>query len=400
VFISCIRRTHFGNEHAMVRWIRGDDGELAPDFSIAEKYLDVATKHLGKIPGVILDCWEPPESQGHAGGAGTAARTYDKPILITLVDPATGKLKPRQGPAWGTPESKEFWKKLTDGMGAVLKKRGMENSMLFGLIGDARPTKQAMDDICNAVPNARWAVHSHYYCDNWQGYTIGMGIALWGIGVTPVDPRDGYSFGWTNPMWLSYYPREMKMQSSLVEHRTKLERWMAAKRSYTPFVSKGVGPRGLGRIGADFWPVLKDERGRIRGTLAGRYPEAAWGQLNLNFCIPYILGKGKAGPLATVRSEAFRESLQEVEARVYLEKALFDDNAKTILGEDLMVRCRTALDERIRMGLFAEGEGESWYISSDWARRSDLLFGLAAEVAAKYGDKEPQPNLKNEEKKK
>ncbi|HOX04825.1 MAG TPA: DUF6067 family protein [Planctomycetota bacterium] len=400
VFISCIRRTHFGNEHAMVRWVRGDDGELTPDFSIAEKYLDVATKHLGKIPGVILDCWEPPESQGHAGGAGTAARTYDKPILITLVDPATGKLKPRQGPAWGTPESKEFWKKLTDGIGPVLKKRGIENSMLFGLIGDARPTKQAMDDITAGVPGAKWAVHSHFYCDKWQGYDIGMGIALWGIGVTPVDPREGYSFGWSNPMWLSYYPREMKMQSSLVEHRVKLERWMGAKRSYTPFVSKGVGPRGLGRIGADFWPVLKDDRGRVRGSLAGRYPEAAWGQLNLNFCIPYILGKGKTGPLATVRSEAFRESLQEVEARVYLEKALLDDNAKTVLGEDLGKRCREALDERIRMGLCAEGEGESWYISSDWARRSDLLFGLASEVAAKYGDKEPQPNLKNEEKKK
>ncbi len=399
VFVTCIRRTHFGNEHAMVRWVRGDDGELAPDFSIAEKYLDVATRRLGRIPGVILDCWEPPESQGHAGGAGTAARTYDKPILITLFDPATGRLKPRQGPAWGTPESQEFWKKLTDGIQPVLKKRGLEGSMLFGLIGDARPTKQAMDDISNGVPGAKWAVHSHYFCDKWQGYEIGMGIALWGIGVTPVDPKDGYSFGWSNPMWLSYYPREMKTQSPLVEHRVKLEKWMGAKRSYTPFFSKGVGPRGLGRIGADFWPVLKDDRGRIRGSLAGRYPEAAWGQLNLNFCIPYILGKGKNGPLATVRSEAFREALQEAEARVYLEKALFDDEAKTILGEELMARCRQALDERIRTCLHSDGEGEAWYIGSGWAARSEKLFGLAAEVAGKYGGKAPNPNLKNEEKK-
>jgi hypothetical protein len=226
-----------------------------------------------------------------------------------------------------------------------------------------------------------------------------MIIALWGIGVSPVDPSQGYSFGWSNPRWLSYYPREMKLQSTLVEHRVKLEKWMAAKQSYTPFVSKGIGPSGLGRIGADFWSVLKDERGRVRGSLAGRYPEAAWGQLNLNFCIPYILGQGKSGPLATIRSEAFREAVQEVEARIYVEKALLDDEAKALLGEDLLQRIRTALDERIRMALQSEGEGQTWYISSGWNQRSELLFNLAAEVAKKYGDKRPNPNLKNEEKK-
>ncbi|MCX7804303.1 MAG: DUF6067 family protein [Planctomycetota bacterium] len=400
LFITCVRRTHLGNEHAMVRWIRGEDEELHPDFAVVEKYLDTAIGRLGPVPGVILYCWEPPESQGHAGGAGTAGRTYDKPILYTLWDPRTGKAAPRVGPAWGTPESKAFWKKLSDGMREVLRKRGIEDSMLFGLIGDARPTKQAMDDISNAVPGAKWAVHSHYYCDRWHGYEIGMGIALWGIGVMPVDPKEGYSFGWSNPMWLSYYPREMKLQSTLVEHRVKLEKWMGAKRGYTAFVSKGFGPRGLGRIGADFWPVLKDERGRIRGSLAGRYPEAAWGQLNLNFCIPYVLGRGRKGAVPTVRSEAFRESLQEVEARIYIERALLDDEAKNILGEELMARCRAALDERIRMCLHSDGEGESWYISSGWRERSDLLFGLAAEVARKYGGKAPNPNLKPEEKKK
>jgi len=161
-----------------------------------------------------------------------------------------------------------------------------------------------------------------------------------------------------------------------------------------------VGPRGLGRIGADFWPVLKDDRGRVRGSLAGRYPEAAWGQLNLNFCIPYILGKGKNGALATVRSEAFRESVQEVEARIYIEKALLDDAGKATLGDELVGRCRAALDERIRMCNGSAGEGEPWYISSGWAKRSELLFCLAAEVAAKYGGKEPTPNLKEEPKKK
>ncbi|MBM4038708.1 MAG: hypothetical protein FJ290_09350 [Planctomycetes bacterium] len=398
VFITAVRRTHFGNEHAMVRWTRSEDGELTPELSVVEKYLDVAVRRLGKIPGVILYAWEPPESQGHAGGAGSAARTADRPALITVVDPQTGKMSPRQGPAWGTPESQVFWKKLTDALLKVLAQWGLENSLLFGLAGDTRPTKLAMDDITNGVRGAKWAIHSHYYCDNWQGYDMGMTVALWGIGCQPADPSTGYSFGWSNPRWVSYFPREMKIESTLVEYRTKLENWMAARAPYTPFVAKGVGPRGLGRIGADFWPVLKDSRGRPRGTLAGRYPETAWGQLNLNNCAPYILGKGKNGPLATVRSEAFREALQELETRIFVEKALLDDQAKSLLGEELIGRCRKALDERIRMCLHSAGEGQPWFISSDWSRRSELLFALAAEVAKKMG-REPRPNLTPEPKK-
>ncbi|MCX7591146.1 MAG: DUF6067 family protein, partial [Kiritimatiellae bacterium] len=224
LYITAIRRTHFGNEHAQVRWIRDENGDLSPDFSIVEKYLDVAVKHLGRIPGVILYCWEPPESQGHAGGAGGASRTYDKPILISVLDLKTGEVSARQGPAWGTPEAVEFWKKLTDNFRVVLRKRGLEGSLLFGLVGDARPTKLAMDNISAGIgPDAKWAIHSHYYCHNWQGYAMGLIVALWGVGCAPVDPSAGYCYGWSNPLWLMYYPREMMLQSTLVEHRTKLE---------------------------------------------------------------------------------------------------------------------------------------------------------------------------------
>jgi hypothetical protein len=260
--------------------------------------------------------------------------------------------------------------------------------MLFGLIGDVRPTKQAMDDITTGVPRekAKWAVHSHYYAVEWEGYELGMAIALWGIGSTPVDPAEGYGYGWQNPFWLAYYPREMSMLTSLVEHRVKLERWMGAvTRSETAY-SKAKGTRGLGRLGADFWVVLRDERGNLRASLAGQYPESYWGQLNLNYGIPHLLGKGRDGPLPTVRSEAFRENVQEVEARVLIERAITDEARRAKLGEDLARRCRLALDKRIRMCLHAEGEGLPWFISSGWSERTEELFRLAAEVAAKLED--------------
>ncbi|MCX7591166.1 MAG: DUF6067 family protein [Kiritimatiellae bacterium] len=393
LYIPAIRRTQMGNEHAMIRWYRDDEGELRPDFTIAEKYLDAAIGRLGRIPAVILYCWEPPESQGHAGGTATAARTHDKPILITVVNPETGQVAERVGPAWGTPECREFWKKLTDGFREVLRKRGLESSLLFGLAGDHRPTKLAMDDICNAVPEAKWAIHSHYYCDKWQGYAMGLTVALWGVGYSPRDPSEGLSFGWSNPHQLCYFPREMSLSGSTpVEYRCKMETWIGALRGRGG-VQKGSGVRGLGRLGADFWPVLRDGRGRIIGTLAGRYPEAAWGQLNLNNGVPHVLGMGRNGPVPTIRSEAFREAIQELEARVYLEKALLDDEAPQRLGEPLIRNCRETLDERIHVCLQAAGEGEAWFISSDWRERAERLFSLAAEVARRFPDRSPQPNL-------
>ncbi len=393
LYITGVPRTHFGNEHAMIRWARDDDGEFQPDFAIVEKYLDVAMKHMGRIPGVILYAWEPARSDGHALGAGTAQRTNDRPLLFTAWDPESGELTNRTGPDWGTPEAKEFWKKLTDGLRPVLERRGLEDSLLFGLLGDNRASKQAMDDICNAWPGARWAIHSHYYCDVWQGYKMGLTVVQWGLGYTTADPTQGLSFGWSNPRWIAYYPREMNMMSTPAHHRTIMENYLGARRGRGAFIQKGSGVRGLGRLGADFWPVLKGGRASGPGnTLAGRFPEASWGTLNLVWGVPRLLARGERGAVPTVRSEAFREATQEAEARIFIEKALLDDEAETLLGKELIEQCRATLDERIRILMRAEGEGESWFISSGWRERSERLYSLAGQVQTRFG-RAPAPNL-------
>jgi len=390
LYITAVRRTHFGNEHAMVRWVRQDDGTLKPNFDHVEKYLTVATKHLGKVPGVIVYAWEPISSMGHAGGTGGAGRTTDKPIQYTLWDPKRDKLRKRTGPAWGTPEAKDFWRRFNEGLIPVLRKHGLEQSLMYGLIGDARPTKTAMDDITTGVKDARWAVHSHHYCRTWQGYDVGFCIALWGIHLNIVDPSQGHGYGWQNPHWLAYYPREMALTTPLMHHRYKLEMWMGA---FSKFEMQHKGTsrtaRGLGRLGADFWVVLPDAKGNLRYTLAGRYPESYWGQLNLNYCIPRLLGKGRDGPLPTVRSEAFRESLQEIEARVFIEKAIVNKDTRAQVGEPLAKRCRTFLDERIRMVNNSGGArkdqrrgGKNFRLEPDgWRESGAHLFRLAAEVA-------------------
>ncbi|MDD4892292.1 MAG: hypothetical protein PHU85_20410 [Phycisphaerae bacterium] len=54
--------------------------------------------------------------------------------------------------------------------------------------------------------------------------------------------------------------------------------------------------------------MKEDDRGRSIGNLAGYYPEASWGQLNLNNTAVYVLGRGKNGAIPTVRSESLREA--------------------------------------------------------------------------------------------
>ena len=83
LYITTVRRTHFGNEHALLRWYRDKNGELSPNFDTVEKSLDVAVKHLGRIPGVIFYCWEPITSMGHAGGTGRSERINDLPVKYT-----------------------------------------------------------------------------------------------------------------------------------------------------------------------------------------------------------------------------------------------------------------------------------------------------------------------------
>jgi hypothetical protein len=385
VYVTAIRRTHWGNENAMVRWTRGEEGDLEPDFSVVEEYMDVARKNLGKIPSVVLYCWEPPYSMGHAGDPKSVSRTHDRPILLTLKSKRRGTLRGITGPAWRTPESKAMWAKLVRGMNELLEKRGMKGSLLFGMFGDHRPTKEAMDEISTAAPKTKWACHSHFYCLKHKGYQVGMCASVWGIGCGPTTPEfgDGYGYGWKSDFRLMTCARYLPTEyAQLHEIGTASENWLGALAyGKDPLNSPLNGCKGLGRMGADFWPVLKDARGTVRHRLCGRYPESGWGQLNLENCTVALLSPGPEGPLATVRTAILRMAVQEIEARVFIEKALLDTEQRASLGEDLAHRCRRALDDRIRAAYFSGPAFEG----SGYRHRAELLFELAQQVAETTG---------------
>ena len=385
LYVTAVRRTHFGNEHAMVQWVRGRDGQLEPDLSVVEKYLDVAGRHLGHVPAVVLYCWEPPHSQGHAGNPNSPGRQHDRPILLTLKSAATGQIRAITGPEWGTPESVELWGKLTRAMQKTLADRGMADSLLFGLMGDHRPTKAAMDEISNAAPSTKWAVHSHFYCLEHNGYKVALCAAVWGIGCTPFLPEFGESgYGWRSPFRLTLNSRyDLRQHSPPVTYVTLPEKWLGAKAAGGRGEESNPlnGTKGMGRMGADFWPVVKDQRGVSRERICGRYPEAAWGQLSLNNCATALLAPGPTGPSPTARSEALRECVQAMEARVAIERVLLDKDRATAIGEELAGRCWRAIENRRRAAWYA-GEG---YVGADWSNRVGMLYDLAAEVAEKLG---------------
>ena len=374
VFITAIRRTHFGNEHGMIRWVKQADGTLKPDLSIAEKYLDLAIKHLGKVPVVCIYCWEP--FTGSVYGRRVSKQGRGMPY--TVVDSATGKLEDATGPAWGSAEIRAFLKPVFAGMRVILKKRGMEGALMVGVAGDRRPKKNAVEDLRAVAPEAKWVVQSHGRADKLFGQPVGYLADVWNSPSAP-DPGRKRLYGWKNPRRQTTFPRygsntvgEIRTWSSLAKYRLSLEGMNAA------------GIRGFGRMGADFWNVLKARRrtyGKGRDIIA-RYPESDWGQLYLGNSTSYVLAPGPRGALATVRFEMIREGAQDLEARVFLEKALLDPARRARLGEKLAERCQRLLDDRVRAVIFAKA---SWRFFSNSQDLRAKLYGLAAEAAGVLG---------------
>jgi len=349
-----------------------------------------------------LYVWEPRSSPGEYGWR--PGRTHDRDILITVLG-KDGTLEKAKGPAWGTPECRAFWKTLSTAMKVSLKKRGLDKSMMFGLLGDYRATKQAMDDITKSSPGTTWGVHSHDYCSKWQGYDVGFCAAFWGVCAAPRDPAVQRGYGWQNKFWLMYNPRDsMTAETQLARYRTVTEQWLGASQHYARFTHRHTkevvlrartGVRGIGRQGIDFWKVLgRRRRGRSKWsrTLAGRYPESEWGHLNFARGVPYLTGPGTHGAAPTVRYEGLRENLQECEARIFIEKALLDPDRKAKLGEDLARRARELLDQRTRNGLYLQYtcfnyKVRAWpFFVTDWRERTEQLFAMVTEVAKALGD--------------
>ena len=387
VYVPLIAHTNMGNEQSMVRWVKKDGGGYTYDFTVLDQYLDTAVKEMGKPQIVVLYVWDNYMIRKGDAATGAAAAHEQQRILdqmekegglmgkgpaVTVVDPKTKAVETVYMPHYTEAAAKDQWKPLWAELTQHLAKRSLDKAAMLGMLNDCWPTKAEVEFFKDLAPDMPWVLHAHF--GRWDAYglaKVGYRAQVWSLD----GPKGAGLMGWKQPGLFARFQRNAEMGAAPIH----------AWRFWAEYCISG-NQRGVARLGADYWPVLKDKQGVRKGAIWERYPESSWRNLGI---YTSLLGPGEEGPLATPRLEVFREGLQECEARIVIETALCDEAAKGRLGADLAGRCQEAIGERMARMVENLGSrpgcrpGWAWSLGNDWQGRSEKLFTLAAEVAAK-----------------
>jgi hypothetical protein len=377
VYLPLITRTHFGNSESIVRYIRQPDGSHKPDFTICDRYLDLARKYCGKPTATVLYLWEkyttvPPRSKDYA----------KMPPLVTELDPRTGKIQEVAVPEFDTPEGKKYWTPVLRAIHAHLAKRGLADTLGIGLMADSNLVRpkgaRFFDDI---IPGIRWVDHSHG--------AVGA-VKVHGKGRTPIrylttvwaahgpghPVYSGRQYGWRNETIYCQFSRDLRGDHrSLFSYRTAPEFNICGRQ------------RGMGRFGGDFWNCLKNKRVTDRRHAAGRtlihrYPDhGGWAQLVVRTS---FLGWSPKGAVPSIHFEAIREGVQNCEARIFIEKALLDKDRRAKLGDDLAKRAHDLVTYRTWLMAHCH-RNAAWLYDANFHERQHNLYRVAGEVAKKLG---------------
>ena len=117
----------------------------------------------------------------------------------------------------------------------------------------------------------------------------------------------------------------------------------------------------------------------------------------LSLLPPMLVAPGPKGPMATDHNEAYRQGVEECEARTVIERGIYDEEAKGKLGAELTRRCEDYINGRHAMmwlslnslqcckkrGGGSNVSGHNWFVGSGWQERTAELYGLAGEVQRK-----------------
>jgi len=328
VNITVVDQTQFGNDEGMVYWIRRPDGTFTYDFAVLDRYLELVKKHLGTPPFVAVHVW-------HAGGWG--GRGAGQKCTVTVVDAKTGRREHMQVPVFGTAESKAFWTPVLHQLKVRLAKAGLEKSMCIGILSDEVPPPAVASMFNEILPGVGWfkGCHRSTRSDKPVPLRGGGTIVLWEYVYGPTVRHPAEALPKLPAFWryrgpgVRYFRSEFDTMS-LQSYRTLPERGLYQ------------GTRGFGRIGLDFWPVIKDRRGRLR-HIYNRWPHSSCAQRRPNMF--RLTWPGPDGAEPTLRFEALREGMQEAEAVFLIAEAL--DAHADALGQDLAARCRQLLFDRI-----------------------------------------------------
>jgi hypothetical protein len=377
IYVPLFRDSTLGNGHSMIRWYK-ERGEWKCDFSAFEKYLDAAVRRLKKLDVVCIHSW------GRAsGGAYFGQKEHEvkaKPFPYTLLDPATGGLTDAEGPSWDDAVAiRAFLKPAFDGIRERLDRAGVApDALMLGTGHDVVPSDECQEALKDVSGTDRWVYHCHGNRDT--AYLA----HVWGCPTPNRErPREEF-YAWKQDRYYAAFPRDgsstvgsLKDHTSPLAYRASLE------------AAGLAGMHGFGWCGADFWPVVDDDRGRST-TILDNHPYDFRKSLAITTAATHLLGRGEKGPVPTARQRMARASRQEVDARASIDRALLDPANKAALGADLAGRCESLLGER-KIRLIRSRTGwdskvpphELFMLQADLEAEAARLFALAAEVAAK-----------------
>jgi len=397
VYVPLIAQTNLGHEQSMVRWIRKADGSYDHDFTVFDRYLDTAAREMGRPKIVVLWVWEiymlksETVRKDHLWlqQAGEARKEFlGKGPLVTVFDEKTGQTTTEHLPPYEDPASKSLWQPVLAKAMERLKARGLQDTVMLGMLSDQRPTKPEIAFFNELLPDVPWALHGHFGVRQGTRFhdiaRVEYQAVVWSVHFA----ADASMHGWNRRGLVTHYDRDRALNP-----KTPVLWSHLAEMCITG------DQRGIGRLGADFWPLYQDKRGRWTGYIWQRYIHSSWRNLDLH---SYCLAPGPRGPVASTRYENLREGLQHCEARIVIEEALLSPELRAKLGDDLAARCQATLDERQQamargMAHFGMNQpdnrpvtnwragdelaGQAWIVGSSWQQRSAELFALAAEVA-------------------
>ena len=416
--IPLICHANIGNEQSMIRWIKKPDGSYKYDFTVLDKYLDLAEKHMGKPRAIALIVWDvflgfdgfDGEASGkfqHNSNLEKGAKPSDVPV--SLLDEATGKITMITVGKYNE-AGKANWKTLVDQLLERLKKRGLEKTIHLGHSYDFC----APDDIVtfwnDLLPGVHYFRYGHYDYPTFGKTPSGVSdfrVTLMGNLMFTLQP----AYGWKKQTFSMPFIR-------LFSERKSGSHWHSDPHVTIPTsMFRIIGEccinsplRGFGRMGLDYWPVQPDEKGvKNMVSIQGRYPGSSWRQTDE--MIQSIVPPGPEGALSSSKLEMMREGLQETEARIFLEDVLTDPAKKAKLSAALAARAQAVLDARVHVlqhylgapsvagfnskrevyGFWHPGGMylprltaifQQWFMESGWQQRSEDLFNVAGEVAA------------------
>ena len=408
LYIPLLAKTNLANDDSMVRWVKQADGSYKHDFSVVERYLDLAVKHLGKKCLVVFWVHDYPffrggvenwvgksvgvEEVNAAKGAGKV------PLPYTELDPGTGQTTEKQAPQWGTPEARTFWKPVFDSLIPLLAKRGMEKNMMLGC--DAQYLNPKCVEDCKALaPGAHWYRRNHHVYDvkgagyfNWgSACYVGSGSDVMVVDWEPDESATGF-YRWRSPAWKTAIPTvtgawSMNQGAELPIFRVMAESILLSNGKYVV--------HGIGSQGADYWPVMTmatDPRGKqrtapVKQSRLSIYTDQG-SVLDHSSATFAFLGRGKNGPVPTYHLRLLQESLQDMEVRIFVQDALLDQKGK--LSADLARRCKEVCDDRTRQLHYYSGCMMAAYhrvfphdiFDDGWYRQNTAtLYALAGEVS-------------------